>query len=347
MPFKSMLRIAGYALHLLALSFSLPVLPVSAQQQEPAQENSAEQNVNFPTSTLGGTQFWSDELIFHRWRIQLGVFSGHYRLLDENDYRHAWGTFEQCKAKLEAIRREKELPPMKGTAVLTLHGLIRSRDNMEEIGEFLEQHGDMTWINVSYASTRRSIDDHAASLAKTIDNLEGIDEIHFVCHSLGNLVVRRYLGEATQPKPNWKVDSRIKRFVMLGPPNNGARSVELFKDNKLFGMLMGPSGKQIAAWSEVEERLGTGNCEFGIIAGSLSGSILNNPLVRGEDDLIVSVDETKLAGACDFLSVPLNHGQLMHDKKVHKKALNFLQHGCFISAEKRQPIKAVEARGAK
>ncbi|MGI8977591.1 MAG: esterase/lipase family protein [Pirellulaceae bacterium] len=345
MPFKSILRIAGYALHLLALF--LLVLPAAAQQQEPAKEDSGDQNVNFPTSTLGGTQFWSDELIFHRWRIQLSVFSGHYRLLDENDYRHAWGTFEQCKAKLDAIRREKELPPMKGTAVVTMHGLIRSREVMEGIGEFLEQEGDMTWINVSYASTRRSIDDHAASLAKIIDNLEGIDEIHFVCHSLGNLVVRRYLGEAAQPQPKWKVDSRIKRFVMLGPPNNGARFAEIFKDNKLFGMLMGPSGKQIATWSEVEKRLGTGKVEFGIIAGSMNGSILSNPLVRGDGDLIVGVEETKLAGACDFLSVPHNHGQLMHEKEVHKKTLNFLQHGCFISAEKRQPIKAVEARGAK
>ncbi len=345
MPFKSILRIAAYALHLLALS--LLVLPATAQQQEPAKEKSAKQNVNFPTSTLGGTQFWSDELIFHRWRIQFSVFSGHYRLLDENDYRHAWGTFEQCHAKLDAIRGEKELPPMKGTAVVTLHGLIRSRDNMEGIGEFLEQEGDMTWINVSYASTRRSIDDHAASLAKVVENLEGIDEIHFVCHSLGNLVVRRYLGEATQSKPKWKVDNRLKRFVMLGPPNNGARFAEIFKDNKLFEMLMGPSGKQIASWSEVEKRLGTGNCEFGIIAGSLSGSILNNPLVHGEGDLIVSVEETKLVGACDFLSVPLNHGQLMHEKEVQKKTLNFLKHGCFISDEKRQPITAVEARGAK
>jgi pimeloyl-ACP methyl ester carboxylesterase len=334
--------------HVLCLSVLVFLTrPAAAEPQESAKENSPEQSLNFPTATLGGAQFWSDELIFHRWRIQLNAFTGHYRLLDENDYRHAWGTFEQCKAKLDAIRREKELPRMKGTAVVTLHGLIRSREVMEGIGEFLEQEGDMTWINVSYASTRRSLDDHAASLAKIIDNLDGIDQIHFVGHSLGNLVVRRYLGEATQPKPKWKVDSRIKRFVMLGPPNNGAHLAEIFKDNKLYGMLMGPSGKQIAAWSEVEKRLGTGNCEFGIIAGGLSGPILNNPLVRGDDDLIVSVEETRLAGACDFLSVPLNHGQLMHDQDVQKKTLNFLQHGCFIAADQRHPIEAVPTRGGK
>ncbi|MFN0021124.1 MAG: esterase/lipase family protein [Pirellulaceae bacterium] len=337
MSTQTTIRGAG---HILCLSvLVLLARPATAQSQKPAGE-STEQNTNFPTSTLGGAQFWSDELVFHRWRIQLNVFTGHYRLLDENDYRRAWGTFEQCKTKLDAIRREKELPPMKGTAVVTLHGLIRSREMMTGIGEFLEQEGDMTWINVSYASTRRSIDDHAASLAKIIDNLEGIDKIHFVCHSLGNLVVRRYLGEATQLNPKWKVDSRIKRFVMLGPPNNGAHMAELFKDNKLFGLLMGPSGKQIATWSEVEKRMGTGKCEFAIIAGSLTG-VLTNPLVSGSDDLIVGVEETKLAGARDFLGVPLNHGNLMDDPYVRKKALSFLKNGYFIAEDLRHPIEVV------
>jgi pimeloyl-ACP methyl ester carboxylesterase len=341
MSTKAAIRGASHVLCLSVLVFL--ALPAAAEPQEPAKENSPEQSLNFPTATLGGTQFWSDELVFHRWRIQLNAFTGHYRLLDENDYRHAWGTFEQCKAKLDSIRRDKELPPMKGTAVVTLHGLIRSRDAMEEIGEFLEQEGGMTWINVSYASTRRSLDDHAASLAKLIDNLEGIDQIHFVCHSLGNLVVRRYLGEGTEPKPKWKVDNRIKRFVMLGPPNNGAHLAEIFKDNKLFGMLMGPSGKQIAAWSEVEKRLGTGNCEFAIIAGSLTGSF-TNPLVSGDDDLIVGVEETKLAGARDFLGVPLIHGNLMSDPYVQKKTLSFLKNGYFLAEDLRHPIETVPTR---
>lgn len=326
---------------------ALVLLPCAVFAQEEASKDDFQENLNFPTATLGGAQFWSDELVFHRWRIQLNVFTGHYRLLDEDDYRRAWGTFEQCKARLDAIRLEKDLPSMKGTAVVTLHGLIRSREVMNGIGEFLEQEGDMTWINVSYASTRRSIDDHAASLAKVIDNLEGIDQIHFVCHSLGNLVVRRYLGEATQPKPKWKVDNRIKRFVMLGPPNNGAHFAELFKDNKLFGLLMGPSGKQIASWPEVEQRMATGNCEFAIIAGSLTGSF-TNPLVSGSDDLVVGVEETKLVGARDFLGVQLNHGQLVDEPYVQKKTLSFLKNGYFIAEDLRHPIESLaKPRGGK
>jgi triacylglycerol esterase/lipase EstA (alpha/beta hydrolase family) len=101
---------------------------------------------------------------------------------------------------------------------------------MAGIGKYLAERGDCTWINVSYASTRRSLDQHAQSLAGVIVGLEGIDEIDFVCHSLGNLVLRRYLGEATEPTPRWQSDPRIKRIVMLGPPNNGASMAGLLAD---------------------------------------------------------------------------------------------------------------------
>src|SRR5205085_6645020 len=125
--------------------------------------------------------------------------TGHYRLLDPADVRRAWGTPEQCRAAFDQLKIAEKTPPLAGRAVITLHGLGRTRDHMDAIGTQLEKQGGFTWINVSYASTRRSLDDHAKSLARIIEGLEGIDEIDFVCHSLGNLVVRRYLGEAAQP----------------------------------------------------------------------------------------------------------------------------------------------------
>lgn len=298
------------------------------------------------TKTLGGTQFWSDELVFRGWRIQKNVFSGHYRLLDDKDYRQASGDFDDCRRKLDELKQARDLQPMKGPAVVTLHGLIRSRDMMEGIGKYLEQEGDYLWLNVSYASTRRTLDDHAASLARVIDNLDGVSEIDFVCHSLGNLVVRRYLGEATAEQPKWKVDRRIKRMVMLGPPNNGAHFAQYFKDNRLFDLVLGPSGKQLAAqWGDVEKRLAVPPFEFGIIAGCAKTAKLENPLLEGDNDLVVKVDETKLPGACDFLVVPCAHGELMDDPHVRRCVRRFLQEGCFEATEKRMPI-AAEAKSA-
>jgi hypothetical protein len=234
---------------------------------------------NFPTATLGGQLYWSDELVHHNWRIQQNVLTGHYRLLDDRNFRRAWGTIDQCREAFDELKRREMLPPVKGRVLITLHGLIRSRDQMEGIGKHLEKEGEFTLINVGYASTRRSLDDHAQSLARVIDNLDGATEIDFVCHSLGNLVVRRYLGEASQAEPEWKPDPRIKRMVMLGPPNNGAHFAQLFKDNKLYGAVTGPSGKQLAnSWDEAQKLLAVPPIEFGILAGGQGKSIPNNPL---------------------------------------------------------------------
>jgi pimeloyl-ACP methyl ester carboxylesterase len=297
--------------------------------------------MNFPTATFGGVQFWSDELVFRDWRIQQNVLTGHFRLLDEQDFRMAWGTFEQCRTKLDEIKHERRLPSMKGRAVVTLHGLGRSRDTMNGLGRHLSAGGDFTWINVSYASSRRSLDEHARSLARVIDNLEGIEKIDLVCHSLGNLVVRRYLGEASLPEPRWQPDRRLHRMVMLGPPNSGSQLARLFKDNQLFGLVTGPSGKQLAVtWEQAQPRLATPAFEFGIIAGGAGNSRGPSPIVPGDDDLIVAVEETRLQGASDFLVVPCWHSVLLRDERVREYVARYLTEGHFVAADKRAPIEA-------
>jgi pimeloyl-ACP methyl ester carboxylesterase len=297
--------------------------------------------VNFPTATLGGVQFWSDELVFRDWRIQQNVYTGHCRLLDGRDFRRAWGTFGECQARLAELRRELELPPLAGRAVVTLHGLGRSRDAMNGLGEYVAGECDCTWINVGYASSRRSLDEHAQSLSHVLERLEGIEHIDLVCHSLGNLVVRRYLHEASLPEPRWKADPRIERMVMLGPPNQGAQLARFFKESELFSLVTGPSGKQLALpVGESQSRLATPPFEFGIIAGGRGSERGSNPVVAGDDDMIVAVEETRLAGASDFLIVPCWHGTMLRDERVQKHVAQFLTHGYFVSADKRTPIAA-------
>jgi hypothetical protein len=299
--------------------------------------------------TFGGEQFWSDELVFGQWRIQRHAISGHYRLLDPHNIRRAWGSDEQCRAAFAQFKQAGSVSPLHGRAVVTLHGLGRSRDHMAAMASSLAKQGEFTSINVSYASTRRSIDQHAQSLARVIHDLDGIDEINFVCHSLGNLVVRRYLGEATADEPRWKVDTRIKRMVMLGPPNNGAQLAELLadvlRDNDVAWFVAGPSAWQLARhWDDAKQKLAIPEFEFGIIAGGCGDDRGLNPLIAGDDDLIVRVEETKLPGACDFKLVNCRHGHLTGDEAVTKCVLSFLQHGYFTSPDEMQPIaRAAEA----
>jgi hypothetical protein len=303
---------------------------------------------NLAWKTLGSEQFWTDELVYGKWRIQRNELIEHYRLLDPKNVRRAWGSGEECRAALALIKWREKLPPLSGRAVVTLHGLGRTREHMEPLGEFLEWQGGFTWINMSYASTRRSIDDHAQSLARVIEGLHGVGEVNFVCHSLGNLVVRRYLGEASQMQPRWQPDPRIKRMVMLGPPNNGAKVAGLLADtlreNELARFIAGPSAWQLARqWDDTQKLLATPPFEFGVLAGGCGDDCGLNPLLAGDDDLFVTVAETRLPGAADFRVVNCRHGRLVDDPAVMQQVLNFLQHGYLTSPDERQPIVPPQA----
>ena len=83
--------------------------------------------------TLGGKQFWTDELFFHQWRIQHNARSGEFRLLDADNFQHASGGYVECRAKLEEIKRARHLAPMQGKVVIVLHGLFRTRTSMDKL----------------------------------------------------------------------------------------------------------------------------------------------------------------------------------------------------------------------
>jgi pimeloyl-ACP methyl ester carboxylesterase len=296
---------------------------------------------NLVSPTWGGKQFWQDELFFHEWHIQRNALTGHCRLLDGRQRRHGWGTFDQCRAQLDSIRRRDKLPPMSGAGVVVLHGLMRSRATMDKLCRSLREKGKLSVFNVAYPTTRGSVERHAEALGRVLTSLEGIDELHVVAHSLGNLVVRGYLAAHSDPALGKQPDGRLKRMVMLGPPNNGAKLAEMLGRNLLFEMVVGASGTQIARdWQQLAGRLATPAFEFGILAGGRGNAKGFNPLLGEDNDLVVEVSSTRLAGAADFSVLPVLHTFMMDDPTVQEYTLRFLQSGYFISPERRQPIPA-------
>ncbi len=296
--------------------------------------------------TLGGRQFWADELCFHQWHIQRNVFTGHCRLLDGANLRHAWGTFDECRNKLEQVKRDRQLPPMDGPAVVVLHGLFRSATAMRKMSRYLSEQGGYSVFNINYPTTRGSVAEHARSLAKVIEGLEGIDEINFVAHSLGNLVVRHYLADAGGGDGAGRPDPRIKRMVMLGPPNQGAQLAVALGKFRAFHAIAGPSASGLGRdWSTLESKLATPDFEFGILAGGRGTPSGYNPWLGSDNDLVVSVETTRLAGAADFAVLPVVHTLMMDDSTAQQYTLQFLQRGYFVAADQRQPIAlAAQAR---
>jgi len=285
--------------------------------------------------TFGGLQLWADVQYFHDWSIQQSFLDGHYRLLDGNDVRHASGTLEKCRQKLDEIRQEQNLPPMRGRAVILLHGIIRSSKSFNKLAAELTDAGFHVF-GFDYPSTRVEIPVSAEYLHQVIDSLDGIEEINLVTHSMGGLVVRAYLKDHCDP--------RIKRMVMLGTPNKGARMASLLEKNTLFKTLYGPAGQQLVDDPNgLIASLPTPEFEFAVIAGARGNEQGFNPLVPGDDDGTVSLDSARLEGAADFMTVPAMHSFLMNQEQVIDSTRRFLTRGVLRESGEKQPIPHSEA----
>ncbi len=285
-------------------------------------------NITFPT--FGGRQFWLDCHFFRGWRIQQHVLSKHYRLLDPQDVRRAWGTLEECREVLDQQRQQRNLEPMTGTAVIALHGILRSSKSWNDLRSVLEPDGYHV-VAIDYPSTQRSIPEFADQLQQVIASLEGIDTIHFVVHSMGGLVVRRWCQSYSDP--------RVGRLVMIGTPNAGAEIATMLQKNLLFRAIYGPAGQELVA--EANNFIGTlpvPQFEFAVIAGAKGSPDGFNPLITGDDDGVVTVESARLPGAADYLSVPCLHSFQCSNAEVMAATRRFLKTGALRESGLPEPI---------
>jgi triacylglycerol lipase len=177
-------------------------------------------------------------------------------------------------------------------------------------------------INVSYPSTRLSVEAAAARLDEVLR--ERIPDpnatIHFVTHSLGGIVLRQYL--ATHKLTN------IGRVVMLAPPNQGSELADRLKDNILYRFATGPAGQQLGTdSSSLPAQLVPADFDLGVIAGDRSLNPLFSAWIPGPDDGKVSVESTRLDGMRDFLIVHHTHTWMMWRTEVIGAVVRFLQAG--------------------
>lgn len=285
---------------------------------------------NWKTPTWGGKQLWSDHAWRHGWRIQQNALTGHYRLLDPANVRHAWGNRAACDQALESQRVS---PAIAGNhLVVLLHGLMRSSSSMSGLHTHLSRNrDDRTIASIDYASTRGSIGGHAAALRDVISGIPDNVRLSFVGHSMGNIVIRHALGD-WQRAGDVKTLERVNCVVMLGPPNQGASIARQLSKTGVFGWVTGEGGMELGPkWQQFESQLAIPSCPFGIVAGRLPESNIQNPLVDGASDFVVSVEETRLIGAADLLEVPRLHSFLMDDPVVQQAVDNFLDHYTFAA----------------
>jgi triacylglycerol esterase/lipase EstA (alpha/beta hydrolase family) len=210
--------------------------------------------------------------------------------------------------------------------VILLHGLARTDKSMAPLAAALEDAGYLA-VNYDYPSTKYPIGKLAdetisAALALCPDEVK----INFVTHSLGGILVRRYL--------RGKDIKNLGRVVMLGPPNKGSQVVDRLHNMPGFKWFNGPAGMELGTGeASVPNQLGPANFELGIIAGTRTINFILSTFLPKPNDGKVSVENTKLDGMSDHISFPVPHPFLMKNKKVIAQVIYFLKHGVFYRGE--------------
>ncbi|MDA9777321.1 alpha/beta hydrolase [Rubripirellula sp.] len=279
---------------------------------------------NLAWKTTGGMQFWTDHLFRDGYRIQQNAITGHWRLLNSDNVRLGWGSRETCESVLDRKSPIKGEATHSQSTVILLHGLMRTRSSMSSLEKVLVENDFPNVIRFSYASTRKSILDHAKALQEVIENLPPKDEFRFVGHSMGNIVVRNMISNLEKSDPK-NVLARCKSMVMLGPPNQGAMIAKRLAPTGVFGWVTGAGGLELGPdWEKLEKNLATPSFPFAIVAGDISAQPIQNPLTDGSGDFVVSVEEAKLDGAKWLKTVPVLHSFLMDDPAVQNLTIEFL-----------------------
>jgi triacylglycerol lipase len=207
--------------------------------------------------------------------------------------------------------------------VILLHGLGRTSLSMKRI-EWTLQKQNYRVINVAYPSTRVSIQEAADVWLDKVLKTRVTDptaKIHFVCHSLGGIVLRQYLT-------NHEIRN-LGRVVMLAPPNHGSELADRLRNNCLYRLATGPAGQQLGtSEASVPNQLGPVDFKLGVIAGDRSLNPLFSFWIPGPDDGKVSVRSARMPGA-EFLLVHHSHTWMAWSGKVNEAISQFLRVGNF------------------
>ncbi len=214
--------------------------------------------------------------------------------------------------------------PATADCVILLHGLARSSTSFLIMETGLKGIG-YDVVNVDYPSTKADIESLAGtSIPAAIELCENADQIHFVTHSMGGILVRYYLKHANEKPKN------LGHVVMLGPPNKGSSVVDKLGDLPGYELWNGIAGTQLGTeGTSIPNRLGVVDFSLGVIAGNNSISPVFSTLIEGDDDGKVSVESTKVAGMKDHIVIDVTHTFMMNSPAVFMQVAHFLREGVF------------------
>ena len=202
-------------------------------------------------------------------------------------------------------------------AVVLVHGLWMNGLDMKLLKRRMSHAGYHT-LQFTYPSINNNPLDNAGLLNEFLNSIQN-ETIHFVCHSLGGLIVRHLFHAFPEQRPG--------RVVTLGTPHQPSKAAIQLNKTFLSGSLLGKSIERGLLGNAPPWR---SHNELGVIAGDLSlGLGLLIPGIPKPNDGTVAVEETRLQGMKDHKIIHASHFGLLLSSEACNCARHFLSHGMF------------------
>ncbi len=201
--------------------------------------------------------------------------------------------------------------------VILVHGIWMNGLDMRLLQKRLSNTGYMT-RQFTYHSVRNSPAENTIKLhafAQTIHS----PTIHYVCHSLGGLIVRHLFKDYPNQPPG--------RIVTLGTPHRPSSAARQLSRIMPGRFLLGKSAQKgllgdVPPWR--------GSHDLGVIAGSLRMGVgMLIPGIPKPSDGTVAIEETQLEGMADHIILPVSHFGILLSSRVAKQTIHFLSNGFF------------------
>jgi pimeloyl-ACP methyl ester carboxylesterase len=209
-----------------------------------------------------------------------------------------------------------DVEDMMREAVILVHGLWTGGWAMQGLRLLLSRRGYAATA-LDYRSVAQSLDEHARRLAARIGELR-TPAVHLVGHSLGGLVILRYLRTHGE--------QLIGRIVLLGTPARACMAGQRLESLTAGERLLGASRD---IWRSLPEEYRPQR-ELGVIAGSRPWG-LGRLMMRlpGTNDGVVRLEETEVEGMRDRIVLPVSHSGMLVSARVAHQVAAFLERGAF------------------
>ena len=274
--------------------------------------------------TFGGGHFWEDVFFYQKWRIQRNYTTKKCRLLDNWDICRFEGSFEECRQAFIKFIEAFELPRQKGHMIIMLPGLGESKNIFKPLWRAALKEGFMA-AAVNYPSTQKEIDGHVRQLDFFLNHLEDVEQVSFVTHGVGSIILKRLFMLDTP----WRQKLKMGRIVEVCPRNHGSLLLKKLSKSKFFSFVLGPMAAEMdPAYIEKIPVLPKG-IDVGVV-------LCESPVIRIAEKLIGTLQpkpepeaERKNEKAKDVIEISSHKWNIFNTPAVVEAVTKFLLTGKF------------------